>query len=234
MKDEILLIPDKPDIERDKLAEEWVKQKGEVRKIGKFWIKPEIDNQRISIYGYDTFCLVLAQILELDLISVKDEEIAKVEEEYLKRKVTIKTLAGLDSEIFPKFIKPVIPKLFKAQVFQSKEDFSVKIKNIEEHQKLICSEIVMVEHEVRAFILDREIIELAFYEGIGKIDEAKSFIESFLKSTKLKLPKTFVIDIGYNEINKWFIIEFNSTWGAGLNFCKPSKVIQCIREATIN
>jgi hypothetical protein len=126
MKEEILLIPNKSDIERDKLAEEWVKQKGEVRRIGKFWIKPEIDNQRVSIYGYDTFCLVLAQILELDLISVKDEEIAKVEEPYLKRKVEIQTLKGLDNIVFPKFIKPVIPKLFKAQIFQSKEDFSEK------------------------------------------------------------------------------------------------------------
>ena len=234
MVKEVLLIPNKPDIERDEIANEWIKNGGEVKRIGKFWIKPAISNHRISIYGYDTFCLVLAQILELEMISVKDEAIAEIDQEYLKRNIKIRKLNEWTDISFPIFIKPVVPKLFKAQIFQSKEALQSKTIDIESNQTIICSEIIQVQKEVRAFILNKKVIELAFYEGKGETKQPKDFLQKFLNNTLLELPKTFVIDIGYNSQNGWFIIEFNSTWGAGLNFCNPSKVIDCIREATIN
>ncbi len=55
MKNELLLIPDKADVERDQLAIDWKRRGGEVKRIGKFWIKPIVDNKRVSIYGFDTF-----------------------------------------------------------------------------------------------------------------------------------------------------------------------------------
>ena len=59
-----------------------------------------------------------------------------------------------------------------------------------------------------------------------------TFLKDFLKDATIMLPKTFVIDIGYNTDLDWFIIEFNSSWGAGLNNCNPKKVIDAIIEAT--
>jgi hypothetical protein len=233
IKKEILLIPDKEDVERDQLAEEWLRRGGVVKRIGKFWIKPKISNQRISVYGYDTFCLVLAQILELKLISVKDEDIVTVKPQYLKRNIEIRLTSELNKIDFPKFIKPVIPKLFKAEIFQSRQEFELKNSELEDEQQLICSEIIQVDKEVRAFILDKEIMDLAFYEGEGKIEAPKRFIEDFLNNTGLDLPKTFVLDIGYNSQKDWFIVEFNSTWGAGLNYCQSSKILDCIQAATI-
>lgn len=53
MKNELLLIPDKPDIERDAIAKIWEEQGGEVQRIAKFWIKPAVGDKRVSIYGYD-------------------------------------------------------------------------------------------------------------------------------------------------------------------------------------
>ena len=50
----------------------------------------------------------------------------------------------------------------------------------------------------------------------------------------MDLPKSYVLDIGYNKANGWFIIEFNASWGAGLNGCQAEKVIECIRTATVN
>lgn len=116
MKNEILLIPDKPDIERDALAEIWEKAGGEVKRIGKFWIKPELGNKRVSIYGYDSFCLVLAQILEVEMEMVKDEWITNLPWKFLKREIKITPVLQIDKIKFPKFIKPVTPKLFKAEV----------------------------------------------------------------------------------------------------------------------
>ena len=48
MKNEILFIPDKADEERDKIAKVWEANGGEVKRIGKFWIKPEVSNKRVS------------------------------------------------------------------------------------------------------------------------------------------------------------------------------------------
>lgn len=234
MKNELLLIPDKKDIERDAIANIWEQRGGKVLRIGKFWIKPETNNKRVSIYGNDTFCLVLAQILGIKLLMPKDELIATADKSFLKRKITIETIKEINTIDFPKFIKPVTPKLFNASVFNSVNDLKIISKGIKENEKIICSEIIKVEKEVRSFILDNTIKDLAYYEGDGKLNEPKLFIDSFLKNNTLPLPKTYVLDIGFNHIHGWFIIEFNSSWGAGLNHCVPEKVIECIREATIN
>jgi len=234
MKNEILLIPDKTDTERDRIAKSWEAKGGEVKRIEKFWIKPEVGEKRVSIYGYDTFCLVLAQVLEIEMIMVKDETIAELSERYLKRSIEIISIKESSKINFPKFIKPVTPKLFKAEIFKSTADLNSKIEGIDVSERLICSDLISVNKEVRSFILKREIKDLAFYEGTGEINEAREFIADFLKNCKLKLPNSFVLDIGFNEKDKWFIIEFNSSWGAGLNFCEPAKVTDCIREAAMN
>ena len=112
MKNEILLIPDKKDVERERLAKVWENAGGEVKRIGKFWIKPEIGNKRVSIYGYDSFCLVLAQILEIEMEMVKDEWIANLPFKYLKRQIEIKSINEIEAIEFPKFIKPSKSCLF--------------------------------------------------------------------------------------------------------------------------
>lgn len=231
MKNEILLIPDKKDEERDALAKIWQAAGGEVKRIGKFWIKPEVGDKRVSIYGYDSFCLVLAQILDIKMEMVKDEVIAMLPNKYLKRNITIESIKKMENIEFPKFIKPVIPKLFKAAVFDSPEALRTKIEGIDEKELLICSDEITVNKEVRSFILNRKIKDLAFYEGSGNLEKPKQFIDDFLINCTLNLPNTFVLDIGFNDKDGWFVIEFNSSWGAGLNFCKPEKVIECIRAA---
>jgi len=231
MKNELLLIPDKADVERDTLAEIWKDRGGTVKRIGKFWVKPDVGNKQVSLYGNDSFCLVLAQILEIDLIMPKDEVIAEIAKEFVKRKIVLQTIKEITSLQFPIFVKPVTPKLFKAAVYQNEKELRSKIQDIETEELLICSEIIIIEKEVRAFILNKEVQDLAFYEGSGAIEIPRVFIENFLNTTAIPLPKTYVLDIGYNEKDQWFIIEFNASWGAGLNFCKPEKVIDCIRVA---
>ena len=156
MENELLIIPDKVDVERDSIAKVWEENGGEVLKLGKFWIKP-----------------------------------------YTK-------------------------------------ELKSKIEGIKEDERLICSDIILVEAELRSFILNNQIQDLAFYEGNGSLEEAENFINLFLEETTISFPKTFILDIGFNRTLGWFIIEFNASWGAGLNFCQPQKVINCIRTATVN
>jgi hypothetical protein len=60
-----LLIPDKPDPERDSVAASFEKCGGAVHRIGRFWDPPNFDSPTVRVYGSDSFCLVLQQKLVL-------------------------------------------------------------------------------------------------------------------------------------------------------------------------
>lgn len=234
MKNETLLIPDKPDIERDSIAYIWMNNGGTVVRIGKFWEKPNIETHRVCIYGNDTFSLVLAQVIGVKLLTVKDDWIVHFNIKWTKRQLEIKTILEITPSLFPLFIKPVKPKTFTSKVYTSIYDFKKETKGIDDAEKIILSGIIEIEAEIRAFILNNEILDAAVYEGSADVNQAKEFLNQFLSQSMVSLPHTFVIDLGFNSTNGWFVIELNSSWGAGLNSCDPQKVISGIREATIN
>ena len=132
----------------------------------------------------------------------------------------------------PGFIKPVTPKQFKGKVYKTINEFLQETNGLPGSEKILISEIVTVESEARAFILDRQLLDVAIYEGDADLQTGKDFLLDFLQDLNIALPKTCVIDIGYNSDHGWFLIEFNSSWGAGLNNCDPNKVIESIVEAT--
>lgn len=78
-----LLIPEKADPERDAVACAWRQDGGSVLHIGRFWSPPEMDRQRVHLYGNDTFCLVLAQKLRLELVSPPDDLFLTVDPAWL-------------------------------------------------------------------------------------------------------------------------------------------------------
>lgn len=234
MRNEILLIPVKPDIERDSVANTWVNKGGQVLRVGKFWERPEIDFMRISIYENDTFSLVLAQVVGVKLMIVRDEVIGEIDTKWTKRQIDILNISQITSTFFPTFIKPVKPKTFTSKVYKNHADFLAETNGIEQNEKIIRSDVISVDSEVRAFILNGKILDSALYEGSADLNTANQFLIDFISDFTVDLPKSYVVDLGYNDKNGWFIIEFNSSWGAGLNSCNPEKVINGIREATIN
>lgn len=235
MENEILLIPDKSDIERDAVANSWIKNSGKVLRVGKFWEHPNnINNQRVTIYGNDTFGLVLAQVIGVELMFPKDEIISTIGLKWTKRQIDILKLSEVRPSLFPTFIKPVTPKTFASKVYESHTAFLTEIRGLNPSERIIRSDIISVDSEVRAFILNQKILDAALYEGTANLDSAYQFLNCFLDECTVNLPKSYVLDLGYNNTDGWFIIEFNSSWGAGLNACNPDKVINGIREATIN
>ena len=168
------------------------------------------------------------------MISPKDEFVVALKAKWTKRRLTIIQIFDTSRLIFPVFLKPVKPKLFVSKVYNSLTEFHNSIKGLDGNELVICSEVISIEKEVRAFILKNKVADLAFYHGEGNTKEAKEFIDDFIFEKGSLLPKTFVLDIGFNKNQGWFVIEFNSVWGAGLNNCRPEKIISCIKEATSN
>lgn len=230
--DKILVIPDKSDLERDEVAKVWEEHGGKVTRIARFWEPPELDREKIRLYGNHIFCLILAQKFKLKLISPLDDFLMKLSDKWLKRGVRLSTLLEAEKFCYPCFIKPLAPKIFTARKYISYEDLLEECKQLDNGTPLVYSDIIEISSEVRMFILDGQVISASVYEGVADINDAKAFINAFNSENFDMIPPTCVIDIGYTVEQGWAIIEANAVWGAGLNGCDPLAAAMCIAEAT--
>jgi len=220
-----LLIPEKPDAERDAVAEAWMRTHGSVVRVGRFWDPPAVDRERVRVYGNDTFVLVLAEKLRLSLLSPDDRILATALPELMQREVGVRRLGDVS---LPAFVKPVTPKLFRAGVYD-RASLAKETVGLSDDEEVIVSEIVSFATEARAFILDGAVTTCAVYEGVGEAEEARRFAERVARS--LAIPRTCVIDVGLIG-TRWALVELNASWGAGLNGCDPDCVVPCIAAAS--
>ena len=81
-----LLVPGKADAERGAVMAAWEAAGGKVMPIDKFWERPPLaPGEAVAIYGNDTFALVLAQVLGLDLLMPDDTLITRLPHQWTKR-----------------------------------------------------------------------------------------------------------------------------------------------------
>jgi hypothetical protein len=231
LKERTLLIPEKADIERDEVAAIWTALGGNVLRLGRFWDPPEsLFPSQVTLYGNDTFCLVLEQKLGLNLISPPDDLIKSIDGDWLQRDISVISLEEAYSTVFPRFIKPLVPKQFTAAIYENSEDIKKECEGLETDTEVLISSIVDFNAEARSFILKGSVLDVSVYEGNGPLKEAGAFINDFCKN--VELPATCVIDAGYMHELGWVFIEANASWGAGLNGCKAEKILPAILEAT--
>lgn len=231
-----LLIPEKTDIEFEQVFATWTKNGGQIKRLGKYWVKDEeLARQKIAIYGNQAFAFVLAQIYNVELLSPDDTLIARLDNKWTKRNVELKQISQIVESDFPIFIKPVIPKIFIAGVFQKLADFKQATNGLQDTEEILVSSIVdNIQAEARSYIMNGVVKDIALYEGSADLTSGRKFVSDFIDSNKNELPKVVVVDIAFSEQTGWFILEFNACWGAGLNNCKAENVIDCIISATIN
>jgi hypothetical protein len=232
----ILLIPEKTDSEFEQVFASWTNNGGLIKRLGKYWIKDEeVAKQKIAIYGNQTFAFVLAQIYNIELLSPDDTLVARLDNKWTKRSIELKQIGQITESDFPVFIKPVIPKIFIAGVFENISAFQQVIKGLQDHEEILVSSIVeTIQAEARGFIMNGIVKDLALYEGDADLTAGKIFLSDFVTSNKDQMPDVLVVDIAYNKHLGWFVLEFNACWGAGLNNCSAENVIECIINATIN
>lgn len=226
-----LVVPDKADIERDAVCQCWERRGGSVLRIGRFWDPPTLDRSTIRLYGSDTFCLVLAQKLGLQLLSPDDSLLAGLHADLLKRDLREMSLAEALGSSYPRFVKPVIPKAFRAAVYGSLADVETECRGLEAATRVLVSEPVGIVAEARCFVLDASVATCAVYEGDASVDEARALGSKVVSS--VRLPKTCVVDVALVRQRGWAVVEFNSTWGSGLNGCEPDAVAECLVHATL-
>lgn len=190
MNGRLLCIPEKVDEERDALALCWEQQGGQVMRIDKFWVKPDIGTKAVSLYGFDMFCLILAQILEVELISPPDDLLLHIDaKRWLKRNLQVRALGDVRQEDPPIFIKSLVPKLFPAKVYTTLQELHSATEGIKPDEEVLLSSIISVEKEVRVFVVVDSICDMALYEGEGSAEEAREFALTFLEHCRSQLPQ---------------------------------------------
>ncbi|RMG11038.1 MAG: DUF4343 domain-containing protein [Planctomycetota bacterium] len=229
-QDLLLIISNKPDRERDAVAEVWEVGGGEVLRLGRFWDPPPVERDRVRVYGSDSFSMVLAQRLDLELTSPRDEMIAELDASWLKRDLRAMTLADLAPTAFPIFVKPVTPKLFRASVYESHPALVTECQGLEDSTAVLVSEIVTFEAEARTFVLEGEALTCSVYEGTADATEAKAYVNDLVQAAEF--PNTCVLDVGLIAGRGWALVEANAAWGAGLNGCDPLEAAKCIARAS--
>lgn len=184
-------------------------------RLGRFWDPPQVKPSQVRLYGNDTFCLILAQQLALELVSPPDDLLLQVDPLWLKRKVSFHSLAQAIELDYPQFIKSLVPKQFRAGVYTQPESLLEECQGLSLETEVLVSEIANFTAEARAFLLDEQVETCAFYEGEGDVKEVKAFVSAFAQANSL--PKTCVVDMGYQPSKGWSVVETNATWGAGLS-----------------
>lgn len=232
----ILLVPEKADGETEAVMQVWKEKGGRVKQLGKYWVKDDdLNGKKIAIYGNQTFALILAQLYHKDLISPDEALIAGLGERWIKRKIRPLQIRDLAQADFPVFVKPLIPKLFAAGVYPTKERFDTMVAQLDGSESVLVSEVIAdISAEVRAYVTGGDLKDMAFYEGSASLSDCRKFLIDFLGTYKDQLPEVLVVDLAYSKHRGWFILEFNACWGAGLNHCRAEKVIACIINATVN
>ncbi|NLR59148.1 ATP-grasp domain-containing protein [Chitinophaga polysaccharea] len=231
-----LIIPEKTDIEFEAVLRVWTDNGGAVKRLGRYWVKDEgLTRQNIAIYGNQTFAWVVAQIYGVTLISPDDTLVVELNRRWTCRNITLMQIDEMTAALFPVFIKPVVPKIFMAGIFNTLTDFQQVVNGLPFTEQVMVSDIVdNIQAEARSFVGNGVIRDIALYEGTADITSGEQFLADFLAAHGSQLPATVVIDIAFSEHIGWFILEFNACWGAGLNNCLAEKVIDCIIAATNN
>ena len=226
----MLLIPESPDAERDAVARVFEQHGGEVLRLGRFWDPPSIDVHRVRIYGGTSFALVLQKKLGFKLCTPPDDLILSLPPEALKRRIQKQRLQDAENFQYPLFVKPVIPKLFAAQVYNNLAELSRECHGLAVGTAVLTSDVVLFVAEARAFLLDGEVLDCALYEGDANVQEAAAAAARLARS--LPLISALVLDVGLIEERGWVVIELNAAWGAGLNGCQAERIWPCIAAAS--
>lgn len=222
-----LVIPASHDAERESVASAW---DGPVARLDRFWEPPALEVCEVCLYGPDTFCLVLAQIWGLSLLSPPDDLLLTAGPTLCGRTVQLLPLRGLESGPWPRFAKPLIPKQFAAGVYSSFEDLIVQCRGLALDMGVLTSPVVEIEAELRAFVLDQQVLTCSVYQGAAPEESPQRVLQQCC--TQLPLPRTCVLDLAYLKGPGWVLLEANATWGAGLNGCEAQAVAQCLKFAT--
>ncbi|AZA93079.1 Uncharacterised protein [Chryseobacterium nakagawai] len=195
----------------------------------------------IAVYGEDIYSEIVAEQCNLTLTKPKDDWLAGISEEFVKRKITYGQLRDFlqEKDIF---IKCSDFKSFKAGVYHKLTDIK-GFDTVDLHSTVFTSEVVEWELEVRCFVLNNEIKTYSSYWRNNRFDTSSlseteehnmfEFFNEFIQKYSPTLPKAVVLDFGIITGKGWALIEANPAWCSGLYACDAEKALEVVVNSCV-
>lgn len=226
----LLVLPPRRYTEQAAVEQVWRQRNWPVAQIARLSDPGNIPSKHAKLYGDYEFCVVVAQALDLRLVSPNDDLLGTLNRRWVGRDIRCLTLEETFSQRFPRFVKPLSPKLFKAGVYKTRQALIRQAQGLLAETRAIVAEPVSFRNEARCLILHGTVTSVGLYEGAGNLEDAHQFAAAFVRENAL--PATCVLDVGEIEGGGWAVIETNPIWGAGLNGCDPACMADCVVVAT--
>lgn len=190
--------------------------------------------QADAVYGEVIWATLIAQQLGCKLTDPPDDWLARLPEDFTKRKVSFGAWGELKGSVtYPCFIKPPNWKSFKAGIYYRAHDTIAEI--FDEAQVLISTQIRMLS-EHRFWLLDGKVQTWGTYRGARLLDDdaAVAFVEKTYAA--LPLPRAVVIDIadmGYQQdvgYEPLAVVEANPAYCSGIYDADARKALEVIEK----
>lgn len=228
LTDLVLAVPVKSDVERDAICRAWRASGGRVARLDRFWEPPELPAQRVRLHGPDTFALVVAEVLGLELLGPPEDLLVRLPRWATQRNIVVTPLDSVAPADLPAHIKPLTPKLFPATIVHRLDLLRDITAGLDGGTRVLMSDVIALDNEVRCFVNDGRLLATATYEGERR-PGASAFVTALLREAGLLWPGA--LDVGWTG-SGWVVIEANDAWGSGLNGCDAASVLPAIAAAT--
>lgn len=128
---------------------------------------------------------------------------------YLGRKIWKSKINTINSnpDLWPVFVKPYIDKRFTGRVINSTKDL-IGCGSCYENYDVICSEVIDIKAEWRAFIRYGQLLDIRRYKGDWKVHFDPEVVEHCIRDYTSQ-PAGYAMDFGVTDKGETVLIEVN-------------------------
>ncbi|MFD8786252.1 ATP-grasp domain-containing protein [Kitasatospora sp. NPDC059599] len=193
-------------------------------------------------YGGPLTAARIAAPLGLALLEPEDDWLARLPEEFTRRRIELTTLAEAWTLRHPAFVKPPADKSLPPAVYPDGSRLPRTGERIGPDTPVLVSEPVTFAAEYRLFVRDGDVLTGSRYARFGRLDpapvtaEAVAFARRLLAAVGDTLPGAVALDVGpiadpYDPAEHWAVVEANLPWFAHCYAADPERVLDVVLRA---
>ncbi|WP_254803281.1 ATP-grasp domain-containing protein [Kitasatospora sp. SUK 42] len=193
-------------------------------------------------YGGPLAAAGIAAPLGLALLEPEDDWLARLPEEFTRRRIELTTLAEAWTLRHPAFVKPPADKSVPPAVYPDGSRLPRTGERIGPDTPVLVSDPVTFAAEYRLFVCDGEVLTGSRYARFGRLDPAPlteaatAFARRLLDAVGDTLPSAVALDVGpladpYDPAEHWAVVEANLPWFAHCYAADPERVLDVVLRA---
>ncbi|WBP85991.1 ATP-grasp domain-containing protein [Kitasatospora cathayae] len=202
----------------------------------------ELAGRPVHWYGGPLAAARIAAPLGLALLEPEDDWLARLPEEFTRRRIELTTLAEAWTLRHPAFVKPPADKSVQPAVYPDGSRLPRSGERIGPDTPVLISEPVTFAAEYRLFLRDGEVLTGSRYARFGRLDPAPltaaatAFAHRLLDAVGDTLPSAVALDVGpiadpYDPAEHWAVVEANLPWFAHCYAADPDRVLDVVLRA---